>query len=505
MKKIVFIISTALLIPVLSFGQNYMDAVRYSQIMAGGTARSEAMGGAFGALGGDFSSLSINPGGIGVYRGNEFVITPAYGVISSTSSLKGTNSEDFKYNFNISNLGFVGTYNTGNKSGLISMNYAIGFNRLKNFNASYILNGINKQSSLADWFVDNIGMGYPEYYENLAYDAYVIDYDSLGDYYYHNFVGDINQQKTITTEGGINEYTFSFGANIDHIVYIGATMGIQSVRYKLASDHYEEHTDISSLPATQAGWFSFREEMETRGAGYNLKLGAIFRPIDLIRIGGAIHLPTYYRLKDYYYSSMQSELTNGDVYYPIRSADGRQMDDLIYDYDMVSPVLSSGVPFKAVGSIAFKYKQYGLLSIDYERVDYGTMRLRNGGDNYNFTGENEDIANKLTATNNFRVGAEARVENLFFRGGWAYYGSPYKSTELNKNSSYSIYSGGMGIHIDNMYIDLAYRLRNHSYYQYLYTLSDNYRNAYNLTTGANPLAQLKSHSSEVILTLGFRF
>ena len=505
MKKIAFIISSALLLPLLSFGQSYMDAIRYSQHMAGGTARSEAMGGAFGALGGDFSSLSINPGGIGVYQGDEFLISPAYGVIASKSTLSGTRTEDFKYNLNISNLGYLGTYQTGNKSGLINLNYAIGFNRLVNFNANYIMNGTNNQSSLADWFVNTAGTGHPEYYEELAYDANVINYDFDENVYLHDFVGDIKQRKTLATSGGINEYTFSFGANINHMVYLGATMGVQSVRYKETSEHYEEMlTPETTLPDYQASWFKFRDELETRGAGYNLKLGAIFRPIDLVRIGGAIHLPTYYRLKDYYYTSMQSEMTKGSIYNPIRS-DGRQLDDLIYDYDLVSPVLASGVPFKAVGSIAFKYKKIGLVSVDYEMVDYSTMRLRNGGGNYNFAAENDEIADKMKAAHNLRAGAEARLANFYFRAGYALYGSPYKNSEINKNAGYSIYSGGLGVHINNNYIDIAYRLRGQSYYYYLYTLSDEYINTYNLNASANPQAHLKSNSSEIIVTWGVRF
>ncbi len=44
--------------------QNVDDALRYSQIFYGGTARFMSMGGAFTALGGDISSLSQNPAGL---------------------------------------------------------------------------------------------------------------------------------------------------------------------------------------------------------------------------------------------------------------------------------------------------------------------------------------------------------------------------------------------------------------------------------------------------------
>ncbi len=47
------------------------------------------MGGAFGALGGDLSTLSQNPAGIGVYRSNELGFTLDLDVQKSTSDARG--------------------------------------------------------------------------------------------------------------------------------------------------------------------------------------------------------------------------------------------------------------------------------------------------------------------------------------------------------------------------------------------------------------------------------
>ncbi|MCK4360276.1 MAG: hypothetical protein KAV70_00910, partial [Bacteroidales bacterium] len=66
MKRILItkILIIAVIIPALS--QNSVDALRYSKITFGGTARYMGMCGAFGALGADFSVLSTNPAGIGL-------------------------------------------------------------------------------------------------------------------------------------------------------------------------------------------------------------------------------------------------------------------------------------------------------------------------------------------------------------------------------------------------------------------------------------------------------
>ena len=49
-----------------------LDALQYSQDGLFGNARFTAMSGAFGALGGDFSSIVSNPAGVAVFTKNEF-------------------------------------------------------------------------------------------------------------------------------------------------------------------------------------------------------------------------------------------------------------------------------------------------------------------------------------------------------------------------------------------------------------------------------------------------
>ncbi|MEP5428457.1 MAG: UPF0164 family protein, partial [Flavobacteriaceae bacterium] len=55
--------------------QNINDVLRYSSENIQGTARFQAMGGAFGALGGDLSSLNVNPAGSAVFNYSQFTIS----------------------------------------------------------------------------------------------------------------------------------------------------------------------------------------------------------------------------------------------------------------------------------------------------------------------------------------------------------------------------------------------------------------------------------------------
>ena len=79
-KKILYLISlvAVILLPSKLLSQTSADALRYSFITPGGTARFVSMGGAFGALGADFSAIGYNPAGLGVYRSSEFTITPRF-------------------------------------------------------------------------------------------------------------------------------------------------------------------------------------------------------------------------------------------------------------------------------------------------------------------------------------------------------------------------------------------------------------------------------------------
>ena len=59
----------------IASAQNINDVVRYSTENLQGTARFQAMSGAFGALGGDLSSLNVNPAGSAVFNYSQFTVS----------------------------------------------------------------------------------------------------------------------------------------------------------------------------------------------------------------------------------------------------------------------------------------------------------------------------------------------------------------------------------------------------------------------------------------------
>ena len=76
MKKIFTLILLAS--GAVSIAQEPADALRYSWYVPGGTARTKAVGGAMGSLGGDITATFVNPAGIAFFKTGDVLISPNY-------------------------------------------------------------------------------------------------------------------------------------------------------------------------------------------------------------------------------------------------------------------------------------------------------------------------------------------------------------------------------------------------------------------------------------------
>ena len=416
MKRFSLLIVAIISVASVSVAQNVDDALRYSQIFYGGTARFMSMGGAFTALGGDLSSMSQNPAGIGVFRSSEISVSPQLFHIKSTSSFNGISS-DYLYDFNLNQAGIVGNIIKRNdESGLLTLNFGYSFNRTNNFNQSIIINGNSNNSSMADYWADKasynaeLGRGlYPDelfdYSQeaDLAYVAYVIDTVSGYDNYYGTVFSNYednppsvygqNIRRMVDLKGYTAEHAISIGGNYSNKIYFGATLGISRLSYSSHYEHYEA-TDVI-LPSRYAdplGFASFNYvfHYSNTGTGYTLKLGTTFKPVEQLRIGLAFHSPTFYRINEYVYDNIT---TRFDVGGKIDVAN----DPVRYNYALTTP-------YRALAGIAWQIKKFGLLSADYEFVDYSTARFSETGDNYDYSVKNMSIKNTLKSANNIRLG-----------------------------------------------------------------------------------------------------
>ncbi len=490
MKRSIIITAIIITISTLGLSQNAVDALRYSRLSMGGTARYMAMGGAFGALGADMSVLSSNPGGLGVYKSSDFSFTPSVHIGSSTSYYNGFEASDSRANFNIANLGYVYTKRLSgrtNEQGFRHVQFAFGLNRLNDFNRRYLMVGDNTENSLLDTYVEQAqGVNWWDIEDNYrglygfdlypAWWTYLIDVADTNTMTYYSPIpyAGTQQRKMIEQKGSMNEWNFSMGANYGELLYLGMSLSIPWIRYFENSTYTE--TDIQDT-IYDFNEFNIHNQLETRGTGFTFKFGFILRPVDFIRIGGAVHTPTWYSMRDYWNASAESYFDNGDNYYK-ESPNGK------YDYRLTTPM-------RLQGSLAFLIMNYGLISGDYEYIDYSSAKLR--ADDYSFFNENNDIALSYDKGHIFRVGTEWRTGNLSFRAGYSYATSPYQG-DINDGIVQS-YSGGIGYKDDHFYIDLAYAFAKSEEDYYLYGTR---------YITVNPVENdLKNH--RIMMTLGARF
>lgn len=488
--------------------QGVDDALRYSQITSNGTARFVSLGGAFGALGADFSSLSYNPAGLGVYRSSEFTITPSFKNTTINSNFQDNSYKDSRTRFAFDNIGFVSSFSNqkSEEKGLVIVNIGLGYNKMLDFNSEAFARGSNTTSSILDYFAgkangynyfnltntsnyDPFTSTYAPWDAILAWNTFLIDTltgQSNGFRPVLNMNDGVNQEQSISSKGSMGEFVISFASNFSNKLFLGATIGIQNVSFGQTVIHRE--TAFSSNPTTTNGdrlnSMQYKQNLNIDGNGFNFKVGAIYKPIQSLRLGVALHTPTYYSLYETYRASMSSDMLLGTA--SLSSPRNR------YEYDIESP-------FKAIGSLAFTLEDMGLLSVDVEYLDYTSMRISDGGDGNSFIDANMQIKNDLTNCINIKGGGEVWLGDFALRAGYGLYGNPYTSGLLNSGKNLSVISGGLGYRFGNAFIDFAYqRMMNENSYYFYNLINEN-------GTSLIDLVNRKINEGKVLLTVGYKF
>jgi len=310
----------------------------------------------------------------------------------------------------------------------------------------------------------------------LAYNAFLIDTLPGSTNRYYKLLPPqqgMNQSKYLTSSGSMGETGFSFAGNYMNKLYIGGTLGFSKIKYNETSD-YREYKNESDT-AFSLNNFTYNEELSSRGTGFNFKLGIIYRPTDWIRIGGALHTPTYYSMSDDYVVSLRSQFDQNYNYSPSAQSSS-------FNYSIVTPA-------RAIASVGFVIAKKGLINAEYEHIDYRTTRFFPSRD---FNGLNSAINNSLQTSSNVKIGAEIRFDPFVIRGGYAIYGDPY-GIKSPFTSLKNFYTGGVGYRTNNWYVDFAFVFNTFKTNYYLYDPS------------FVQAAQNKYLNQSLICTIGFRF
>jgi len=465
MKKYIVILSFALLGAFTLNGQSIDEAFKFSQLYYGGSARFQAMGGAFTSLGGDLSVLSQNPAGLGVFRTPSVSLTPQMYFNNSESDF-GEIANDNVYDLNLNQAGVVfPLIKRNDNSGLVSVNVAYSYNLTNNLNENAIIRGRLNNSSMVDYFMDyaqgvyfmNLMNG-----EGLAYDVDMFrainpdstSYASIFSEYGANANSDYGQnvRRVINNEGSVGEHSFGIATNFSDKIYLGFSFNISTISSYTRYEHVEEDVDDVIYDFDR---FTYTDVVETDGKGYSAKLGVILKPTDFVRLGFAVHTPVIYRLNEYYYDAASSD-------FDAESGPSYINDPFRFSYTLTTPL-------RITTGAALQIGKKGIVSADYEFVDYKMARYSKASDEYNYFRENQDIKDVFNVAHNIRLGAEYRLmSSIYLRGGYSLYGSGFASGEENDDNRHAVYSGGIGFRQSNFYFDISYSLRtnNSSYFMY---------------------------------------
>jgi hypothetical protein len=501
-----------------AFSQIPEDVLKYSWQPVNGTARINAVGGAMGSLGGDISATFTNPAGLGFYKTSDFVLSPGLSFLKNKSNFRGTSASDKDKNFNLGTSGFVSGWQGDGK--WTSKAFSIAVTRTANFSNRVFYTGQNDFSSSAEQYAAEVaGTGLelddPTIGNRLSFGSrmalwnYLVDtatrqggagpevislamYDALKNG--GNFL--LNQSHLIETSGGVTEVALGYAANMRDKFYIGGSVGLPIVNYEKKTTFREE--DATGNTNNNFSFSELKETFTTKGMGINAKLGIIAKPVEYVRLGLAIHTPTWYSFEDSYDGTMNVNLENyrttpGTTQSSVQQLNGGEIP--VYKYELISPwrfMLSGSYVLREIEDVR---KQKGFITADVEYVTYKSDKFRNAedyDDNGYYDQLNSTIKGYYKNAINFRVGGELKFTTIMTRLGFAYYGNPYADKELKANKMFL--SGGLGYRNSGMFIDLTY----------VHGLQKDVNFPYRLPDKANTFASTRANGGNVMLTLGFK-
>ena len=506
-----------------------------SQRESVGTARSMGMGGAFTSLGADMASFGYNPAGFGMYQRNEISVSLGLGVAHAKNYNAYSTTNNNSVRVAINNVGASLKVYEGTGT-LVAMNFAFGYNKTADYNYNMTYDGPATISSLADAFSDianagGLGInsngkitdpnGYSDYDMNpyywgaaLAYKGGLINRGDNGWYPDEIAPGaNVLQRTNLQSRGSAGEFSFAFGFNISNIVYLGASLDIQSIS-RQQSIYYSEYFDYGNKPSGaeypyQLQNFTFGQSVRINGTGVGAKFGVVIRPMKALRIGLALHTPTYNSLAYRYSANLSSEaLSAGNNPYGWEVVNG-----VVYA-DEETPILQDGgeyrwiftTPTRLLAGISYSIGQYAVFSADYQYDAYRGLRLNYAPADTGY--KNDVFRHDLKGVHTLRVGVEARLLPwLALRTGGG-----FKSRVLRNEYDFVAFSepvannmwyvsAGLGFRLSEVTsIDLAYQYRSTRYSDYYSFYTSN-------ASGVNssPIYGLDILNHNVALTFAFRF
>jgi len=466
MRKLYFTI-IALTLTTFSQAQDITDAMRYSSDQLSGTARYRAMSGAFGALGGDLSAISINPAGSAIFLSSAATVTLSYNNRQNdTRYFNGITSND-NSDVYFDQAGAVLVFNSTNdnnpwKKFVLGVNYS----QNNSFDDSYIAQGTSTNSidkyfldyangvpldlletmtneSLIDLYLflgETEGFGAQQAF--LGFQGFIINPDSSdpnNSTYSSNLgSGSFDQQHSYIATGLNGKFAVNFSSKYKDFLHFGINLNAHFLNYDRATRFVEQNSNSGS----ETNQIVFSNNLSTTGNGFSLQLGTIANITDNLRLGLTYDTPTWYLIEEQ--ATQRLETFSNEF-----------NDRVIVDPNVVNvyPDYRLKTPGKLTGSLAVLFGSKGLISFDYSYKDFSNTELRPSNDP-EFAFQNNLISENLKAASTYKIGGEYRIQNWSLRGGYRFEESPYKNEitlgDLNG------YSAGVGYDFGSIKADLSY-------------------------------------------------
>ena len=462
MKRVILIFS---LITSIGFSQNINDALLFSSENIQGTARFNAMSGAFGALGGDLTAININPAGSAVFNKGTFTGTLAVNGVNNDAVYFGTETYDRSSNISINQLGGVFVLQNPNiNSDWRKTTMALNYNKTQDFNQQYFVSG-NSPTSIDTYFLEqanglafediqyfpgefieeaylNILEAYGFQYQQafLGYYGGVIDPVDASDPFNAMYVGTgnystVKQDYLYSSSGANSKFNFNLATQYKDILYLGMSLNGSFINSKRVTSIIETGYDASS----DLEFVSFNNSLKTIGSGFSMQFGAIAKVGKQLRLGAAYHSPTWFVLNDELSQSINSNLADRDIGFI-----GSNQVIVFQNYNLRTPS-------KLSGSAAFIFGKQGLLSFDYHYKDYNNVTLKPSS---SFSQTNININSSLKGTSSVNLGGEYRIQKWSLRAGYRFEESPYKNKYIIDDLKG--YSLGFGYNFGISKIDFSF-------------------------------------------------
>jgi len=466
-----------------------------------GTARYESMGGAFGSLGGDLSSININPAGGAVFIDNEYGFTMSGRNTKNNTLFFNNNEKNKNFKFNLNQGGGIWILKNFGGGNVNQISFGFNFQTSNSFEDVFDSKGRNPKNSIDNFFLNNsfslsqseLGVGSGEsiasvykylgenygYYAQqafLGYQSYIISYDNDSKNFYSlvDSSEGVDQQYYSESKGSNSKYNYNLSIQYKENYYFGLNINIHSVYKSVFTRHFEsnfsEKSPIKSI--------LFENNLITQGEGFSLQLGTIAK-FNSFRLGLSYQTPTRYILWDETYQYIETSS---------KDLDGNDFQDKI-DPRVTNryPEYKISSPSILTASTAFVFGKIGLISLDIESKDYSKIKLKPTKD---FSFNNNEIKNKLSGTIDFRLGTEFRLNKTSLRAGYQFYGSPYKNSEMMED--YSTLGFGFGYDFGDTVLSLSHKI------------SESKRKHQLFDSGLTDLTQIDSNSSFSTLSLIFK-